>query len=257
MHISSAVVLSALVASASATSLPFNPRASKGVCSATAEACSSSGSSDSCCLPTNGHIVLSQQWLKGYCAGNPSGCKITPTNSWTIHGAWPDTCAGVNKENCSGPTYTNIATQVKNINPTLYASMVKTWVSYTGVDETFWEHEWSTHGRCWSPAAKTCFSSFKTGDDLQAYFSWVVALRNQFELGKAFTAGGITTGKTYTAKQIRAAITKTYPGLNVALICTNGYLSEVYSAVYATPSGGVAGAPISDSDSCSASGIKF
>ncbi|KAJ3023610.1 ribonuclease T2-like [Thoreauomyces humboldtii] len=252
---------SLMLASVSAKALPFNPRdaAADGTCDVTAVACSNAAStSNSCCLPTNGHIVLSQQWLTGYCATKSCQLDTVPT-TWTLHGAWPDTCAGVNKENCGDDStqYTDIATQVQNIDANLYQEMIDIWVSYTGDNEKFWEHEWNTHGSCWSPASQSCFSNFQTGQDLQTYFSWVISLRNQFEMGAAFDAAGITTGSSYTADQIRSAITATYPGLNVALRCTGGYLSEVYSAVYATSTGGQAGAPMSDSDSCDADSINF
>ncbi|KAJ3001429.1 ribonuclease T2-like [Thoreauomyces humboldtii] len=255
MHASSALVLAVLAGSALANPTGFE-FSKKQSCSATAVACSNGASSSSCCLPTNGHIVLSQQWLTGYCATKSCDIDTVPT-TWTLHGAWPDTCAGVNKENCSGPTYSSIESNVQNYDADLYQEMTDVWVSYTGDNNKFWSHEWSTHGRCWSPAAKTCFSNMQTGQDVATYFKWVLALRNQFELGAAFDAAGITTGSAYSAQQIRDAITATYPGLNVALRCTGGYLSEVYSAVYATPSGGQAGAPMSDSDSCDADSINF
>ncbi|KAJ3165714.1 ribonuclease T2-like [Geranomyces variabilis] len=251
------ITLGAFAVSVSAALMPFNPRAGGGTCSSTAVACKSTSKSNKCCLPDNGIIVLSQQWLTGYCATSDCSAMDSVPTGWTIHGAWPDTCAGKQVATCGeATTYTDIAGPIKKYDPSLYATMNDIWVSYNGDNNVFWQHEWSKHGTCWSPAAKSCFSNFKTGQDLAAYFGWVVKLRNQFELGAAFDAAGITTGGTYSKTEMINAIQDTYPDLQVALLCKSGYLTEVYASVYATPNGGVAGSPVGSQSTCP-SQIKF
>ncbi|KAJ3154736.1 ribonuclease T2-like [Geranomyces variabilis] len=240
-----------LAGSVSARTMPFNPRAGGGTCSADAVACQSGAPSDTCCLPDNGIIVFSQQWLTGYCAVEDCSAMDSVPTTWTIHGAWPDSCSNKQVGNCGeATTYTDIAGPIQSFAPDLYQTMNDIWVSYKGDNPSFWQHEWSKHGTCWSPAAKECFSDFQEGQDLAAYFGWVVALRNQYELGAAFDAAGITTGSTYAKTDIIAAIQAKYPDLQVALLCKSGYLTEVYASVYATPSGGVAGSPVGSKSTC-------
>ncbi|KAJ3158101.1 ribonuclease T2-like [Geranomyces michiganensis] len=237
--------------------MPFNPRAGGGTCSATAVACKSSGGSDKCCIPGNGIIVLSQQWLTGYCATQDCSAMDEVPTGWTIHGAWPDTCAGKQVANCGlASSYNDIAGPLRRYDPNLYSTMNDLWVSYNGDNNDFWMHEWSKHGTCWSPAAKSCFPNYKTGQDLAAYFGWVVALRNQFELGSALDAAGITTGGSYSKTEIIAAIKDAYPDIQVALFCKSGWLTEAYISVYATPKGGVAGAPVGSQGTCPST-IKY
>ncbi|KAI8920240.1 ribonuclease T2-like protein [Powellomyces hirtus] len=260
MQLTSALItLGALVATGvNAATLPFNPLAGGGSCSINAVACKSSAPSNTCCLPTYGTVVFAQQWLPGYCKGSPSTCEINnPAKIWTVHGAWPNTCAGKQINNCPGmPQYSDVAGPLKSYDSGLVSKMNQYWVSYKGDNNAFWVHEWGKHGTCYSPAAKSCFSPFKTGQDIFQYFNWVLTLRTKFELGRAMSAAGISPGGTYTKAQIKAAITDQYPDLQVALKCTGGYLAEVYAALYATSSGGVAGAPLNDNDTCGSS-IKY
>ncbi|KAJ3417583.1 ribonuclease T2-like [Chytridiales sp. JEL 0842] len=61
----------------------------------------------SCCVPRHGLLVLAVQWLPGYCKGNRGTDSCThdildrlPTDEWTIHGLWPDTCDGYQVSEC-------------------------------------------------------------------------------------------------------------------------------------------------------------
>ncbi|KAJ3160583.1 ribonuclease T2-like [Geranomyces michiganensis] len=251
------VAVGALAVSVSnARTVPFNPLAGGGTCSTDAVACKSGAPSDSCCLPDNGIIVFSQQWLTGYCAAEDCSAMPSVPNHWTIHGAWPNSCDSQQVSDCGQSDRTDIAGPLTSHSPELVQTMNKNWVSYKGDNNEFWLHEWSKHGTCWSPAAKSCFPDYKDGDDLAAYFGWVVALCKQFELGAALDAAKITTGGTYAKTDIIAAIQAAYPDLQVALLCKEGHLVEVYASVYATPSGGVAGSPVGTESTCP-SDIKY
>ncbi|RKO90419.1 hypothetical protein BDK51DRAFT_31534 [Blyttiomyces helicus] len=84
MHSVHAILIAGLAATASAvpSSNPFlSPRAL--TCPATEVSCSSD-STDSCCVPDNGILVVSVQWLTGFCPSN--SCNINPPSVWTIPG---------------------------------------------------------------------------------------------------------------------------------------------------------------------------
>ncbi|KAI8821292.1 ribonuclease T2-like protein [Fimicolochytrium jonesii] len=251
MHATFTTILSAalLTSSIQASTLPFNPRASGAVCSPTATSCSGSGTTNTCCLANN-IIVFAQQWLQGYCA--TKSCQIDNVpQDWTVHGGWPNTCAGGQTNGCAGPTYDDITNTLSAVDSDLVDQMNQHWVSYTGDNNVFWAHEWEKHGRCFTPAAKKCFPGFEDGQDLDKYFSYVLGLRNQFPIGAALENANITPGGSYTKTQFRNALTAAYPGLKLQLICVGGYISEIYIALYATPNGAKAGAPLKGaSDNC-------
>ncbi|KAI8854893.1 ribonuclease T2-like protein [Chytridium lagenaria] len=158
----------------------------QATCSANTLSCSST---NSCCVPTNGKMVLAIQWIKGYCA--TSSC----TTAWTIHGLWPNTCTSAIKTSCdSSRAYSNVETLISS--SSIYASMKKYW---------FWAHEWEAHGTCYSPAATTCVGSKPA--DLTA---------------------GIVPGNTYTSTAFKNAIKAAFGStMTVGLQCTGGNIYEI------------------------------
>ncbi len=40
------------------------------------------------------------------------------------------------------------------------------WVSNNESPEAFWEHEWATHGTCYSTLQTECFANYKEGDEV-------------------------------------------------------------------------------------------
>ncbi|KAJ2977394.1 hypothetical protein NQ176_g4396 [Zarea fungicola] len=58
--------------------------------------------SDTCCFIPAGHLVQTQFWDSNPATG--------PSNSWTIHGLWPDNCDGSFPSQCDPDrAYTDIA----------------------------------------------------------------------------------------------------------------------------------------------------
>lgn len=116
------------------------------------EMCSNSGPyscqntsavSDTCCFNAPGGALLQTQFWD---TSPPSG----PTNSWTIHGLWPDNCDGTYEANCdSSRAYTNITQILQSFGQTDLLNYMNTyWTSNSGTNEAFWEHEWGKHGTC-------------------------------------------------------------------------------------------------------------
>ena len=48
---------------------------------------------DSCCVETFGGLLLSTQFWDTYTGLESSG-QLLPTDTWTLHGLWPDFCNG-------------------------------------------------------------------------------------------------------------------------------------------------------------------
>jgi ribonuclease T2 len=118
---------------------------------------------DSCCVETFGGLFLQTQFWDVY-TGYESQGQLLPSDSWTIHGLWPDDCNGSYTQYCDlsrqydpfpSPNVTDFprnGTKVPAYNGTdpitpaiqsfgrldLLAYMRKYWVSQGSPDWTFW-----------------------------------------------------------------------------------------------------------------------
>ncbi|KAJ1931629.1 hypothetical protein GGF37_007327 [Kickxella alabastrina] len=184
---------------------------------------------DSCCSPTYGLLVLTQQWHT----------ELGPSDEFTLHGLWPDTCSGQQTGNSgcdSSRLYTNITEIVKpdnsnNNNPLLLQNMNTYWSSYTGDNNKFWSHEWNKHGTCVTTLNPRCYgSSYIKHKDVRDYFNTALRLRNKYNLYEALSDKGIEPSEDtkYTAAEFKSAI-KEGLGIEVAVKCKNGALSEIWA----------------------------
>lgn len=115
--------------------------------------CHNTTAVDTCCFNyPGGHLLQTQFWDTNPATG--------PSDSWTIHGLWPDHCTidllrtltyranklgdGTYDSTCdSKRQYTNITQILQGFGDTSTLSYMQTyWKDYTGDDESFWEHEW-------------------------------------------------------------------------------------------------------------------
>ncbi|KAF2972757.1 hypothetical protein GQX73_g782 [Xylaria multiplex] len=200
---------------------------SRATCSSTVESCSSAASSSSvssCCVnKPGGQFLQTQFWDTDPVTG--------PSNSWTIHGLWPDNCDGTYDQNCdSSRAYTDITTILQNNGKSsLVSYMQNYWQSNSESAEAFWEHEWSTHGTCVSTLETSCYSSYTRGQEAADYFQVVVDLFKTLDTYSALSAAGITPSstKTYTSAQIQAALLKV-TGKAAVISCSSSELYQVY-----------------------------
>ncbi|KAJ7823696.1 ribonuclease [Mycena olivaceomarginata] len=121
------------------------PNVASGCSTTGPVSCSNTSSvSDLCCFESPGGLLLQTQFWD---TSPPTG----PNDSWTIHGI----CDTTFTENCDpSRAYTGIASLL-----TAQVFMQTFWKDINGNDETFWEHEWSTHGTCMSTLNPTCLPS--------------------------------------------------------------------------------------------------
>ncbi|KAI0059463.1 ribonuclease [Artomyces pyxidatus] len=177
-----------------------------------------------CCFQAPGGLLLQTQFWDT----NPS---TGPSNSWTIHGLWPDNCDGTYQENCdSSRDYTDISTLLTNQGASDTLSYMKEfWVDINGQNEQFWEHEWSTHGTCMSTLEPSCLPSGSAkGAEAVAFFQIVVNLFKTLPTYDWLEQAGITpsSSKTYTLSQMTSALKSGY-GFTPALDCSSGSVSSI------------------------------
>ncbi|KAJ3138180.1 ribonuclease T2-like [Physocladia obscura] len=219
---------------------------------------------NSCCVADNGLLVLALQWLPGYCAANSCSSAVVdiiPAGTWTMHGLWPDTCAGAepSSSGCdSSRQYTSISALISGT--TVYEQMLKYWISYKGTStsafDTFWVHEWGVHGTCYSPADISCVGASPA--DVTRFFSDALAMHAKYDLYTALYNGGvIPNGNTYTKTQFDDAILAAFPGMTIGYACTSGYVNQIQLSLVSV-GGGVIGLPSTqdpETNSCGTSMI--
>jgi len=213
--------------------------------------------SDTCCFETPGGLLLQTQFWDT----NPS---TGPSNSWTIHGLWPDHCDLTYDSSCdSSRAYTNIGSLLSAQGASDTLSYMNTyWVDINGQNEQFWEHEWGKHGTCMSTLKRACLpSGSPTGAEAVAFFQTVVKLFKTLPTYTYLANAGITpsTSKTYTLSTLTSAL-KSGAGVTPALDCTSGSLNAI--SWYFNLKGSVIDGtfvPINapESGSCPSSGIKY
>ncbi|CAI6339092.1 unnamed protein product [Periconia digitata] len=213
---------------------------------------------DLCCFNAPGGQMLQTQFWD---TNPPTG----PSDSWTLHGLWPDRCDGTYDANCdSSRAYKNISAIIKDFGKTELLDYMSTyWKDYNGDDETFWQHEWAKHGTCISTLEPDCYSEHKPTEEVVDYFQKAADLFKSLPSYQWLAEASITpsTTATYTTAQIQAALAAKRPGVSVTLGCRSGILNEIwyhYDVRGSVQTGEFVPAdPDGTKSSCPATGIRY
>ncbi|KIN04861.1 hypothetical protein OIDMADRAFT_192336 [Oidiodendron maius Zn] len=214
--------------------------------------------SNTCCFNApGGQLVQTQFWDTSPSTGY--------SNSWTIHGLWPDHCDGTYDSSCdSKRAYTNISSILTAAGKSdLLDYMNSYWVDINGQDESFWEHEWSKHGTCISTLDPSCYTSYTPTQEVPDFFQKAVDLFKTLDSYQILSNGGIvpSTTKTYTSAQIQAAFTQSSFGFPATIQCSSGALDEIWYSfnVRGSVQSGtfVPVAPSGSTSNCPSTGIKY
>ncbi|KAJ7766628.1 ribonuclease T2-like protein, partial [Mycena metata] len=196
-------------------------------CDATSDVASCTNTTaiaDLCCFEAPGGLLLQTQFWDS----NPA---TGPSDSWTIHGLWPDKCDLEFSENCDpSRAYKNIASLLSKNGATDTLNYMQTyWVDINGKDETFWEHEWKTHGTCMSTLEPACLPAGSAkGTEAVAFFNTVVKLFQTLPTYQWLANQGITpsSSATYTLDTLNTAL-QTGSGFQPVLDCEGSTLDSV------------------------------
>lgn len=197
---------------------------------------------DTCCFIPAGQLLLTQFWDADPPTGpsgkpshvhvlTPPSSNIHITDSWTIHGLWPDYCDGSFPAECdSERAYTNITDILTafGADDTLSA-MQRLWKDYQGDDESFWQHEWGKHGTCVSTLEPRCYDNYEPTQELVPYFARAVDLHTKHPTHEWLSAAGITPSEseTYELSKIQSVLSGKH-GAEVTLGCDGEALNEVW-----------------------------
>ncbi|KAF8608202.1 ribonuclease T2 [Ceratobasidium sp. AG-I] len=178
---------------------------------------------DSCCVEAPAGLLMQTQLWDFHPV-------IEPSNSWTIHGLWPDRCDGHPAKHCDSPhAKYNITSVLQHGASDVLSDMQTYWKDNKGDDEWFWNHEWSKHGACMSTLQPACFSQFVEGQDAVYYFTRVVNLFKALPTYEYLEAAGIrpSSTETYTLAQLNAAVEAGW-GYTPSFQCKGKWLDAVY-----------------------------
>ncbi|KAL1967453.1 hypothetical protein VTN77DRAFT_3238 [Rasamsonia byssochlamydoides] len=226
-------------------------------CPANSPTSCSSSQSGSCCYEAPGGLLLQTQFWDT----NP---VTGPTNSWTIHGLWPDNCDGSYQENCDpSRAYKNITQILQAAGKTsLLDYMQLYWQSDDESPEDFWEHEWATHGTCINTIDPSCYTNYTAGEEAADFFQQVVTLFQGLDTYQALANASIlpSSDKTYKLSDLQNAVAKIHNGKIPQLSCSDGQLSQIYY-YFNLQGNAITGTYIPvdspDSSNCPSSGIQY
>jgi len=209
-----------------------------------------------CCFEGQGLIQQVQFWDTDPSTG--------PSDSWTIHGLWPNNCDGSYQEDCTpSRDYTDISTLLQNQGASDTLDFMNTyWVSDDESNEDFWQHEWDTHGTCYTTLQTSCFpSDSPEGADAVTFFETVVNLFQTLPTYTWLEQGGITpsNSKTYTLKELQSAI-QSAAGVTASFDCDDKELYQIeywFNVQGSVADGNFIAIDAYEAGSCPSSGIKY
>lgn len=214
---------------------------------------------DTCCFNApGGQLLQTQFWDTDPTTG--------PSDSWTIHGLWPDNCDGTYESSCdSNRAYTNISAILQSFGRQDLLDYMNTYWKNSpssGSDESLWEHEWEKHGTCISSFDTKCYSNYKSTQEYVDFANVTVSLFKNLNTYQFLSDAGITpsSSATYTASAINAALKKAH-GQDVIIQCSGSNLDEVWYTFNTRGSAQtgqfVPAAPDGSKSDCPSTGIKY
>ncbi|CCF52825.1 hypothetical protein NDA18_002786 [Ustilago nuda] len=224
-------------------------------------------SRDPCSTNTPGGLLLLTQFWD-------YSPPIGPSNSWTIHGLWPDTCTGGYDSDCDpSRNSANIASVLQSSSNPKAASALDTmnqyWLALNGNDGQFWSHEWNKHGTCVSTLAPQCYNdelkgqSYEKGEDIVDFFTTTVDLWEKYNVFEALKEAGIEPSgtKRYSLDELHKATSDKW-GKEATFKCRNGALNEAWVYFHTRARSTNAEAfvqvePLSGNNGCPSQGIRY
>ncbi|SNX84322.1 related to ribonuclease M [Melanopsichium pennsylvanicum] len=222
---------------------------------------------DPCSTNTPGGLLLLTQFWD-------YSPPIGPSDSWTIHGQWPDACSGGYESDCDpSRNNNNIAAVLRaSHNPKAEKTldiMNQYWLALNGNDGQLWSHEWNKHGTCVSTLAPQCYASssetreYVQNEDIVDFFTTTTDLFEQYNIFQTLKNAGIVPDRNrrYTLAQLQEATREKW-GKEATFKCRNGALNEAW--IYFHTKGRSTNAdsfvitdPLKSNNRCPAQGIRY
>ncbi|PWY99747.1 base non-specific and adenylic acid preferential ribonuclease [Testicularia cyperi] len=215
-------------------------------------------SNDACNTNTPGGLLLLTQFWD-------YSPPIGPSDSWTIHGLWPDFCNGKWVGDCDKSRVNNrIASILNDAGATdVLDTMNQYWLALDGNDQRLWSHEWNKHGTCVSTLRPTCYENYTQDQDVVDFFSTTVGLFEIYNIHQALAEADITpsSSQTYSLQQILDA-TEAKFGKAATFKCRGSNLNEAWIYFHTVgrstdPSAFRITDPLTENNRCPSTGIRY
>ncbi|KAH0828941.1 ribonuclease T2-like protein [Lanmaoa asiatica] len=143
-----------------------------------------------------------------------------------------DSCDGTYMENCDPSRgHYNIPELLTEQGATSTLDyMQRFWLNADGTNEHLWNHEWATHGTCYSTLQPSCLQSGSPkGSEAVAYFQTIVQLFQTLPTYTWLANAGITPSRehTYSLSEILSALEQGSGGYTPAVGCSRGRLDSI------------------------------
>ncbi|KAF7364033.1 RNase Gf29 [Mycena sanguinolenta] len=214
-----AVAFTAVVVSSQSAQFPLKTASSCP--SSEVESCSNSTVvRNLCCFEAPGGLLMQTQFW------DAEPRSTGPSDSWTIHGLWPDYCDMQYEENCDpSRAYTDIGGLLSDQGADDTLNFMNTyWVDINGKNEQFWEHEWKTHGTCMSTLKPTCLpEDSPRGAEAVAFFTTVTLPTYTWLANQGITP---SSSETYSLDSLNSAL-KSESGFYPVLDCQGRNIDSI------------------------------
>lgn len=195
---------------------------------------------DSCCVETFGGLLLSTQFWNTY-TGREADGQFLPTDTWTLHGLWPDFCNGSYTQYCdlsrqydpipspnttnglangtAVPAYTgpSIDTFVEPFGRfDLLAYMSTYWIAWQQDNAGFHAHEFSKHATCFSTFNVPCYGPlYRQHEDVVDFFDTAISYYRRLPTFDWLAEAGITPSNrtTYSYADIVTVLSDRHGGI--------------------------------------------
>ena len=157
-------------------------------------------------------FLLVMQYAPALCSdGTFKKCPSNLLTNFTLHGLWPERSDGSYPQHCTNDKFDPSAVS------SIESELDTYWLSLNGPNDSFWAHEYETHGTCAKDVLPTELLFFNT----------TLALRTTYDVSTALASAGITPSstKSFTRAEFDDAIQSAF-GYPILPACdANGYLT--------------------------------
>lgn len=157
-------------------------------------------------------FLLVMQYAPALCSdGSFKKCPSSLLSNFTLHGLWPERKDGSYPQKCTNDKFDPSAVS------SIETDLDRYWLSLNGPNDSFWAHEYETHGTCAQDVLPTELEFFNT----------TLALRTMYDITPALAAAGITPSntKSFTRAEFDEAIQSAF-GYPILPACdSQGYLT--------------------------------
>jgi ribonuclease I len=169
--------------------------------------------------------VFAIQWGPTLCHKGNDRCRSKmesiPKNIFTIHGLWPNLSTGERLDKCNQGEDIIIEQDESEI----YEQMETFWISFTHDNDSFWTHEYNTHGFCYAEKYNI--------EDPKEFFKYALGIYKQHDMSTIFkrALGDLSGSHSFDFHELDHKVAGVTGDLKYEFVCrhynSHQYLQEI------------------------------